>query len=281
MYQSRVSLGAVALNVVNLEKQIEFYTNTIGLAVLQADEKSAVLGIANSQTPLVKLYKVEKVGSVSYGLYHFAILLPTRTDLANVLYHFIKLRTPLQGAADHGYSEAIYLQDPEGNGIELLADKPVAEWDIDGERINGVTLELQADDLLSLVNHTEMEYRLPEGTMMGHFHLAVHNAQRSAEFYTQLLDMTIKSDMAPRAYWISSGQYHHHIAVNQWAGTNLSLNNDQTAGLRYLEMKVDDVLFDKLLTERIDDDEDIDGINSMLKIKDENGIIWHIIKANI
>ena len=147
-YNSKIYLAEVVLNVKDLAGQTAFYTQIIGLGILTKTEREVVLGAGNK--PLVHLIQTNREEAVksSYGLYHMAILLPSREDLADVFKHIAELDYPFVGAADHGYSEAIYLEDLEGNGIELYRDKPVAEWDIreDG-RIVGVTEELSAQEI--------------------------------------------------------------------------------------------------------------------------------------
>ena len=150
-YNSRIHLAEVALNVKDLESQTAFYHQLLGLEILIRSEKEILLGAGGK--PLVRLIKTDDIShpKQSYGLYHMALLLPTREDLANVFKHLLDLKIPLVGGADHGYSEAIYLEDLEGNGIELYRDKPVTVWDIreDG-RIIGVTEELSAQDIYEL-----------------------------------------------------------------------------------------------------------------------------------
>ena len=129
-YNSRIHLAEVALNVRDLASQIAFYHQLLGLEILSQSEGEALLG--TSDKALVKLIKTDDISNPkqSYGLYHMALLLPTREDLANVFKHLLDLKIPLVGGADHGYSEAIYLEDLEGNGIELYRGKPVNKWDI-------------------------------------------------------------------------------------------------------------------------------------------------------
>ena len=150
-YNSRIHLAEVVLNVKDLASQTTFYHQVIGLDLLFQKEDQAILGVGGKA--LVHLIQTEQMTSVkdSYGLYHLAILLPSQEDLANIFKHIAELGIPLIGGADHGYSEALYLEDLEGNGIELYRDKPVSEWDIreDG-RIIGVTEELDAQNIYEL-----------------------------------------------------------------------------------------------------------------------------------
>ena len=169
-YNSKIYLAEVVLNVKELAGQTAFYTQIVGLEILTKTEREVLLGAGNK--PLVHLIKINREEAVksSYGLYHMAILLPSREDLADVFKHIADLDYPFVGAADHGYSEALYLEDLEGNGIELYRDKPVAEWDIreDG-RIVGVTEELSAQEIYDMKRKVE-PFVIARGTRMGHIH---------------------------------------------------------------------------------------------------------------
>ena len=139
-YNSNIKLGTVTLNVVNIEKQIKFYTESMGMELISNDDSGATLGTKDN-TPLLYLNKVEGPLVRSYGLYHIAYLVPSKQDLANILRHFIDTHTPLEGGADHGYSNALYLTDIEGNGIEVYYDKDESTWDKreDGKIQNNLT----------------------------------------------------------------------------------------------------------------------------------------------
>ena len=166
-----------------------------------------------------------------------AILLPSREDLADVFKHIAELDYPFVGAADHGYSEALYLEDLEGNGIELYRDKPVAEWDIreDG-RIVGVTEELSAQEIYEMGRKVE-PFVIAKATRMGHIHLSVKDSHLSTTFYQDVLELADKFSI-PSASWIASGDYHHHLAVNEWGGKNLSKRDKDMPGLAYYVVEV-------------------------------------------
>ena len=237
-YNSRIHLAEVALNVKDLESQTAFYHQLLGLEILNQSRNQVLLGAGGK--PLVKLIQTENTGNPkqSYGLYHMALLLPTREDLANLFKHLLDLKIPLVGGADHGYSEAIYLEDLEGNGIELYRDKPVAEWDIreDG-RIIGVTEELYAQDIYQLGKEIE-PFAIASGTRMGHVHLSVKNSLESSSFYQESLGLEDKFTI-PHASWIASGDYHHHLAVNEWGGKNLAPREQGMPGLAYYVVEVE------------------------------------------
>ena len=236
-YNSKIYLAETVLNVKDLARQTAFYTQVIGLEILSQTATEVVLGAGNK--PLVHLIETNREEAVksSYGLYHMAILLPSREDLADVFKHIAELDYPFVGAADHGYSEAIYLEDLEGNGIELYRDKPVAEWDIreDG-RIVGVTEELSAQEIYEMGRKVE-PFVIAKATRMGHIHLSVKDSHLSTTFYQDVLELADKFTISS-ASWIASGDYHHHLAVNEWGGKNLSKRDKDMPGLAYYVVEV-------------------------------------------
>lgn len=238
-YNSKIYLAEAVFNVKDLADQTAFYTQIIGLEILSQTEKEVILGARNK--PLVHLIQtnLKEVVRSSYGLYHMAILLPSREDLADVFKHIAELDYPFVGAADHGYSEALYLEDLEGNGIELYRDKPVAEWDIreDG-RIVGVTEELSAQEIYEMGRKVE-PFVIAEDTRMGHIHLSVKDSQLASSFYQEVLELADKFTI-PTASWIASGDYHHHLAVNEWGGKDLAKRDKDMLGLAYYVVEVED-----------------------------------------
>lgn len=237
-YNSKIYLAEAVLNVKNLARQTAFYTQIIGLEIRTQTETEVILGAGGKDlVHLIQTNREEAVKS-SYGLYHMAILLPSREDLADVFKHIAELNYPFVGAADHGYSEALYLEDPEGNGIELYRDKPVADWDIreDG-RIIGVTEELSAQEIYDMGHKVEPFVIAPD-TRMGHIHLSVKDSQSATTFYQSVLDLSDKFTI-PSASWIASGDYHHHLAVNEWGGKNLDKREAEFPGLAYYVVEVE------------------------------------------
>lgn len=237
-YNSKIYLAEAVLNVKDLARQTAFYTQILGLEILSQTEEEVLLGAGGK--PLVHLIQTVRTEPVkaSYGLYHMAILLPSREDLADVFKHMAELKVPFVGAADHGYSEALYLEDPEGNGIELYRDKPVEEWDIreDG-RIIGVTEELSAQEIYEMGRKVE-PFRIASATRMGHIHLSVRDSQVASAFYQAVLGLSDKFTV-PSASWIASGDYHHHLAVNEWGGKHLAKREAHLPGLAYYVVHVE------------------------------------------
>ena len=239
MYQSDFELGYVALNVRNLDLQSQYYQQVLGLSVIHQEESVIDLGVGN--TILVRLIKTEELLDVagSYGLYHLAILLPSREALAQIFKHFVDNSVPLIGASDHDYSEAIYLEDTEGNGIEIYRDRPVSEWNIkeDG-RIIGTTEAMDAEGLYRLATSLEVPYKMPEGSRVGHVHLSVRKSGISSEFYQNVLQVQDKFSVHS-ASWLASGNYHHHLAVNEWGG-QLTIRTEGMRGLAYYTVIFED-----------------------------------------
>lgn len=162
-----------------------------------------------------------------------AIVLPSREDLGTIFRHFIDNKIPLQGASDHGYSEAIYLADTEGNGVEIYRDLPQDTWDVrpDG-RIVGITEPMDAETIYALGKKTDAAYQMPAGSRMGHVHLSVRESAASSRFYQEILAVEDKFSV-PSAAWLASGDYHHHLSVNEWGGKNLKTRQEGMPGLAY------------------------------------------------
>ncbi|HFU4011783.1 TPA: VOC family protein [Streptococcus suis] len=233
MYNSQFELGHVALNVRDLELQSLFYQQVLGLQILSQSPNQIDLGVG--KTTLVRLIQTEQKNEVhhSYGLYHLAIVLPSREDLGTIFRHFIDNKIPLQGASDHGYSEAIYLADTEGNGIEVYRDLPQDAWDVraDGQ-IVGKSEPMDAETIYALGKKADAAYQMPAGSRMGHVHLSVRESAASSKFYQEVLAVR-DNFTVPSASWLASGNYHHHLAVNEWGGKNLQTRQDGMPGLAY------------------------------------------------
>ncbi len=212
-------IGRVVLRVADLERSIDYYGLVIGLALLRREGDRAELGVEDTDTVLVELRAVPESRPVGphghLGLFHFAVLLPTRTDLGRFVRHAHSLGEHL-GAADHGVSEALYLTDPDGHGVEVYADRPSSAW----KHVNGEVL--MSTDSLDIANLVKLGVDrawagAPEGTTIGHVHLRVANIAQAEAFYHELLgfDRTVWS--YPGALFMSAGGYHHHLAVNTWS----------------------------------------------------------------
>ncbi|WP_462409838.1 VOC family protein [Neobacillus sp. Marseille-QA0830] len=226
-----IFVGEVNIKVKNLEYSTTFYQNVIGLKVLEKTDRKTVL-TTDGKTALLTLEQPNDVISKpqqTAGLYHFAILLPTRADLSVFLRHILEIRYPL-GAGDHYVSEALYLNDPDGNGIEVYRDRPSSEWTWKNGLVDMATEEVDAEGILAESN---AEWNgLPAGTVMGHIHLHVSDLAASQEFYTKGLGFDIVSHY-PQAVFLSTGGYHHHIAINTWQGVGAPTPPNNSVGLNW------------------------------------------------
>ncbi|MCM3568564.1 VOC family protein [Neobacillus mesonae] len=226
-----IYVGEVTIKVKNLDYALTFYQNIIGLKVLEKTDHQAVL-TTDGQTPLLTLEQPDNAASKearTAGLYHFAILLPSRADLSVFLRHLLQTGYPL-GAADHLVSEALYLNDPDGNGIEVYRDRPSSEWVWKNGLVEMATEQLDAEGILG-ASHAEWS-GLPEGTVMGHIHLHVGDLQKAEEFYTKGLGFNVVS-YYPQAVFMSTGGYHHHIAINTWQGAGAKTPAENSVGLKW------------------------------------------------
>lgn len=228
-----VHIGAVSMRVRDLAGLTAFYRDAIGLSVLEQDADHAVLGAGGE--PLVKLEAGAQHPSSAAGLFHMAILLPSRRDLGNWLRHAAETRTGLEGASNHLVSEALYLSDPEGNGIEIYRDRSRPEWPrLDGGRIKMATERLDLDALLRDAE-PQAYAGMPDGTVMGHVHLRVGDVQRAEGFYRDALGFEVMVHY-PGASFMATGGYHHHIAANTWHSRGAGPRRDNGAGLSSFEL---------------------------------------------
>jgi catechol 2,3-dioxygenase len=229
-----IRINTLHLLIKNLERSVAFYTNVIGMELLIRDEQSASLGVG--ETPLLVLREDATAHQVkgTSGLYHFAILVPERDDLSYALRRIAETQSPVQGFADHGVSEAIYLADPDGNGIEIYRDLPRDAWprDASGE-LKMVTDPLDVNGLLAAVDNAAPTNRiLPPGTTIGHMHLHVRNIDEAVAFYRDALGFNLIQRYGPSAAFLAAGDYHHHIGVNTWAGIGAPPKPEDAVGLQ-------------------------------------------------
>ncbi|MFL7794488.1 MAG: VOC family protein [Anaerolineae bacterium] len=232
-----VQMGPVHLTVSNLDRSIDFYHNAIGLTQIAREGNEASLGTADRRL----LNLVEVPGAVKLprhtGLYHFALLLPSRQALGNAVQNFVTTQTRITGGADHQVSEAIYLDDPDGNGIEIYRDRPRDAWKIRGGMVEMDTLPLDFEGLLNEAGgNGGQAYALPAQTMMGHVHLHVAHLARAVDFYQNVIGLDLMAQYGNSASFLSAGGYHHHLGLNTWAGVGVPPVPQGSVGLRYFEI---------------------------------------------
>jgi len=235
---ANLSLGPVELTVTSLDRSIEWYATALGLRVHAQADGSAELGDATTVVlRLVEDPQAQPAGRHA-GLYHYALLYPSREELARAVVRLIGLRTPVQGASDHGTHEAIYLPDPDGNGIELAADRPRDQWPTPDEEFSrGGPMPLDVDNLLATVAGEEPSLKVGEGLRMGHVHLHVGSIEEGVAFYSDLLGFDVWAQI-PSAAFVSAGGYHHHLGFNTWRGDGVGPAPEHTVGLRHWTIRI-------------------------------------------
>lgn len=228
-------LGSVHLTISNLDRSVAFYRDVIGLGLLRREDETALL-TADGATSLVVL--TESPGARpkparATGLYHFAILVPTRLDLARSLRRLVEARYQLQGASDHLVSEALYLADPDGNGIEIYADRPRSAWPRINDLLQMATEPLDLEGLLAeLAQDARPREGVPLQTRIGHIHLHVADLRQAEAFYRGALGFDLVLRYGGSATFLSAGGYHHHIGLNTWAGAGAPPPPSEAVGLR-------------------------------------------------
>jgi catechol 2,3-dioxygenase len=230
-------LGRVRLQVADLARSLEWYQRVLGFRVLSRSAADAVLAAHGDDTPLVELH--EKPGAAPVprrgrlGLYHYAILLPDRAALGRFVAHLAEIGERA-GASDHRVSEALYLTDPDGLGIEVYADRPRSTWRVDAGQIAMSTDPLDLDDLVRAAGG-ERWAGMPAGTIVGHVHLHVGDLEAAAAFYHQGLGLDKVVWSYPGALFLSAGGYHHHLGLNTWAAGAAPAGDDDA---RLLEWEI-------------------------------------------
>jgi catechol 2,3-dioxygenase len=224
-------LGATHLTVSDLDRSVRFYQDAIGLRVHSNEDGRAALGAGGEDV----LVLVEEPGAQPAGrhagLYHVALLDPSREELAFAVDRLIRTRTPVEGMSDHGTHEAIYLPDPDGNGLELAADRPRSDWP-EGLGYSGGPAPLDVENLYALAREADVPPFVGEGFRTGHLHLHVSQLDAARDFYRDVIGFDVQFEM-PTAVFLSAGGYHHHVAINTWRGKGVPPAPPGTVGMRH------------------------------------------------
>lgn len=241
-FASRTPLhvGAVGLKVREMDRVAGFYRDVLGLTVLDRAHESTALGADG--VALVHLKhrpSAEPDDAREAGLYHTAFLMPTRADLARWILHVARRKVPLTGASDHAVSEAFYLDDPEGNGVEVYCDRPAEMWEWTGPNLKITTDPLDVASILREVPPTASYPGAPGGLRIGHVHLRVGDVARAEAFYRDALGLDV-TRRRHGATFMSSGRYHHHIAANVWHSAGAGRRDDNRAGLTWVSLEAAD-----------------------------------------
>jgi catechol 2,3-dioxygenase len=217
-------LGPVTLSVSQLDRSIAFYQDVIGLQVHRQDIGVAALGTGGEDLLVLTEELGAKRAGKHAGIYHFALLYETRLELAHAVLRLMTTRTPIDGASDHGVSEAIYLPDPDGIDIELYWDRPRDQWpapDQPGAKVGMYTRALDIRELINLVAAEKPRRHAAPGLTIGHLHLYVSDLATTRDFYVNTIGLDVMTHFGPDASFLSAGGYHHHLGLNAWRGRGI------------------------------------------------------------
>lgn len=241
--EPRTTLGPVRLTVSDLVRSRAFYERAIGLGATERDDGTLALGVPDEPS-LIELKGDSTAPSLdrrATGLYHVAILVPSRQDLAFALARLAEARWALDGASDHLVSEALYLSDPDGNGIEIYSDRPREEWPRAGDQLQMASRPLDLDGVLAeLAGARELQRSAPPGTRIGHVHLQVADLAAAEDFYHGVLGFDVMVRAYFGALFVSAGGYHHHLGLNTWHSAGAAPPRPGSIGLRSLTIELPD-----------------------------------------
>jgi len=232
-------IGAVGITVRDLDQALGFYHSVVGLSVLERGEEVALLGVGD--VVLVELTHRPEVQSDdprTPGLYHVAFVMPTRANLARWMLHISSADLMIIGANDHGVCEAFYLNDPEGNGVEIYADRPAETWRWSEGQVLMPSKPLDIEDLLRAAD-TAADETTPAGLRVGHVHLRVGDLGTAEAFYRDALGLDLTRRRSGASF-MSSGGYHHHVATNVWDSRDAGPRNQHQAGLSWFSIVAND-----------------------------------------
>ena len=231
-------LGPVHLTVTSLDRSVAWYQRALGLRVHRHDVTEAALGDGEVDVLVLHEDATASRAGRHAGLYHYALLYPTREELARAALRLASTQTPIQGLSDHLTHEAIYLPDPDGNGIELAADRPRDEWPSAQRAYGAGPQPLDTDALLKTIEGEEPTDTVHPGLRMGHVHLHVGDIERALGFYRDVVGFDLIANIGTAAF-VSAGGYHHHVGMNVWQGQGVGPAPAGTVGLRHWTIELD------------------------------------------
>jgi catechol 2,3-dioxygenase len=237
-----VSVTTVGIKARDVNNVADYYKDAVGLAEVARRPGAIVLGAGGLPLLEIEEFKAARPDDPrAAGLYHTAFLLPARADLARWTRRAIDRRIQVVGASDHLVSEAIYLTDPEGNGIEIYADRPRDRWAFDGGSVKLATLPLDIQNLLGEIGPNDAEWSgAPAGSMVGHVHLRVGNAAEAEQWWHDELGFDTMANYGGSAVFLSTGGYHHHVGANAWQSAGAKQRDSNRSGLSFVEFRSKD-----------------------------------------
>lgn len=232
-----VSVTKVGIKARDVNALADYYKHAVGLQEISRKPGAIVLGAGGLGLLEIEEFKAGRPDDArAAGLFHTAFLLPSRVDLARWTRHAIDDKIEVTGASDHLVSEAVYLTDPEGNGIEIYADRPQDKWAFDGSAIKMATLPLDVNGLLGELNASNSGWAgAPAGSMVGHIHLRVGNAQEAERWWHDELNFDTMAQYGSQAVFLSTGGYHHHVGANAWQSAGAKERDPDRTGLSFVE----------------------------------------------
>ncbi len=260
---------------------LSIYSDLIGFKIVDQNDFEAILSSTGVLPYIIKLTE-DKSAPVrikgSTGLFHMAFLFPNRKELARVFMRLFKNNIKFQGFSDHLVSEAIYLSDPDGNGVELYTDKPRDQWQESHGQILMDTLPLDLSKVTSELDDPEIWNGIHPDTTLGHIHLNVSELKKAEEFYNEILGFRITNTQFPKALFLGAGGYHHHIGSNTWMLDKRAKADENSLGMTSFTIRIPDDNYINLISERAEENKlNVFSDNKSVLIKDFDNINIRII----
>lgn len=262
-------IAYVSLNVSDLDASLDFYKSILGFKTVGKISDKASLSVDGNPSHLIELKEVEGDEQPTpiqrrAGLYHSAILLPERKYLADMLQNLYKKRDLVyfDGMADHLVSEAIYIKDPDFNGVEIYRDRPASEWTWNGTQVKMTTKGLDTENLLRESTASGWK-EMPVKTVIGHIHLHVRNLAKAMQFYSKTLGLNHNASY-PGAYFFAAGKYHHHIAANTWLGTEIRPASPEKVGLNHFAIELPSIQEFERTVNHLSNEQNLNTVESSL-----------------
>jgi catechol 2,3-dioxygenase len=272
-------IHSIDLKVKDLKTSLNFYSHLMGFKIISQNETSAKLS-ANGNLPyILQLHEDNNAILKPYGstgLFHIAIRLPSRKELARVFLRLFENKVKFQGFSDHLVSEAIYLEDPDENGIELYVDRPREEWQYKMGQVEMSTLPLNLNVLTNELDDRNVWNGIHPDTDIGHIHLSVSDIRKAQDFYSMLLGLNVTNSTYPGAMFFSAGGYHHHVGTNIWSSKNGSPAPENSTGLQSYSIQIPDEEYIKVIQTRAEESnqliEPFNGKYLVIRDMDKNKI---------
>lgn len=232
-----ISINRVGLRTRNSEALASFYRSVVGLEEISREGSTITLGVSSRALLVLESDPALRADDHrNAGLFHTAFLLPERADLGRWINHAVEKRISVDGASDHRVSEAIYLTDPEGNGVEIYADRSPEQWFWVGGQVDMDTQQMNVDSVRASVPTGSVWDGLPENSIIGHVHLRVGSAESAGEWWQSELGFKTVATSGSDAVFLSTGNYHHHIAANAWSSKGAGVRPPDCTGLSWIEL---------------------------------------------